>query len=105
MKLATVYMLLALAGAAGPYGFFIQHFIQEGIGLSSFVAALFATPAGSGFTVDLLVSSAVFWIFLFRESGIHGLRYPWAYVILNLAVGLSCALPLFLCFRERAMAR
>ncbi len=48
----TLYLVLAVVGAAVPYVFFIQHFSSEGVSLPGFVAALFANPAASGFTSD-----------------------------------------------------
>lgn len=89
----TVYLLLALVGAVVPYLFFAGFFAEQGLGPVGFVAALFANGAAGGFTADLLISSAVFWIYLFsRRSG----PSPWLFVVLNLTIGLSCALPAYL---------
>ena len=60
------------------------------------VQALFVNGAAGGLTSDILISSAVFWIFVFRSNT----RRPGLYVVLNLAIGLSCALPAFLYARE-----
>ncbi len=93
----TVYLALAVLGTVVPYAFFIAHFQADGLGLGAFVQALFVNGAAGGFTADILISSAVFWIWLFRS----GARRPWLYVALNLAIGLSCAFPAFLYVRER----
>ena len=53
--------------------------------------------------MDVIVSSVVLWIFVFSEGGRLGMRRLWVYVVCNLAVGVSLALPLFLLFRERAL--
>ena len=92
----TVYLALAILGTVVPYGFFISHFQAEGLGLGTFVQALFVNGAAGGFTSDILISSAVFWIFVFRSNA----RRPWLSVVLNLAIGLSCAFPAFLYARE-----
>ena len=63
----TLYLILALVGAVVPYIFFMQHFSSEGIGLVGFVKALFANPAASGFTADLLITSSISWIFMFHQ--------------------------------------
>ena len=63
----TLYLLLAIVGAALPYAFFIQYFSSEGVSLPGFVAALFANEAAGGFTADLLLTSAVFWVFMIRQ--------------------------------------
>lgn len=98
----NVYLALAIVGAVVPYVFFVRHFDQEGFALSSFVSALFANPAAGGFTADLLVASAVFWIAIFRERRGDDAPSPWLFIVLNLAIGLSCALPAYLFARERS---
>ncbi len=96
-----LYLVLAIVGAVLPYAFFIQHFSSEGIGLPGFVAALFANPAAGGFTADLLVTSVVFWIFMFHQRSRDKGPQPIIFILLNLLIGLSCALPAYLYARER----
>ncbi len=76
-----------------PYLFFGTYIQQHGFALSGFVQALFANGAAGGFSADLLISSAVFWTYMFRQRG--GPK-PWLFIALNLAIGLSCALPAYL---------
>ena len=94
-----LYLILAIAGAVVPYLFFIQFFGEVGIDLQSFVAALFANGAAGGFTADLLITSGVFWIYMFNQK--EG-PAPWLFVVLNLSIGLSCALPAYLYASIRA---
>ncbi len=101
MSRATIYLLLAIVGAVLPWIFFAGFFAAEGLA-GHFVPALFVNGAAGGFTVDLLASSLVFWIFLFSEARRARIGRPWLYVAINLVIGLSCALPLFLFARERA---
>lgn len=89
----NVYLFLSLAGAVVPYGFFMEFFGEFGIDLPVFVSALFANGAVGGFTADLLISSLVFWIFMVGQKDGPA---PWLFILLNLAVGLSCALPAYL---------
>lgn len=91
-----LYLILAILGAVLPYIFFFQYFSNEGINLAGFVSALFANGAGSGFTVDLLISSFIFWIFMIYRRNKGKGPNPLLFVILNLAIGLSCALPAYL---------
>lgn len=91
-----IYLALAVLGAIVPYLFFIQHFTNEGISLPAFVAALFANPAAGGFTADLLITSSVFWFYMFRRRSRQAGPSPWFFVVTNLAVGLSFALPAYL---------
>ena len=104
MSRSTLLLALAGFGAVAPYVFFSQFFASEGLG-GDFIGALFVNGAAGGFATDVLISSLVFWIFLFAEARRVGVGHAWAFVVLNLAIGLSCALPLFLWARERALAR
>lgn len=101
MSRSTVFLLLAIVGAIAPYVFFVQFFQAEGLG-GDFLGALFVNGAAGGFAADVILSSLVFWVFLFREAPRTGVARPWLYVLINLTIGLSCALPLFLWERERA---
>ncbi|HAT58914.1 MAG TPA: hypothetical protein DCS79_08955 [Gammaproteobacteria bacterium] len=98
MTLKSTYLLLAILGAAVPYLFFLDFFGEYGVSVSDFVAALFANSASGGFTADLLISSFVFWLFMFaRRSQTKGESpAPWFFMLLNLGIGLSCALPAYL---------
>jgi hypothetical protein len=96
-----LYLMLAIAGAVLPYGFFIQHFSSEGVGLAGFVAALFANPAAAGFTTDLLCTSLIFWVFLLQQWRRKKGPPPLLFIVLNLLIGLSCAFPAYLYARER----
>ncbi len=92
----ALYLAAAVVGAIVPYIFFFEHFGMSGVGLPAFVAAVFANPAASGFTSDLLISSFVFWAFMFhRNRFAHG-PSPVGFIALNLLIGLSCALPAYL---------
>lgn len=95
----SFYLVAAIFGAIIPYIFFIEFFAEAGLDLPAFVAALFANGAAGGFTADILISSAVFWHYMFSQRG--GPK-PWLYIALNLTIGLSCALPAYLYSVARA---
>lgn len=97
----TLYLVLAIIGAVIPYVFFIQHFSSDGLSLVGFVRALFANPAASGFTADLLLTSAIFWVFMFQQRSRGKGPGPVIFILLNLLIGLSCAFPAYLYARER----
>jgi len=97
------YLIIAILGTIIPYVFLFQFFIQNGLDVGLFLQQSFANPAASMWVADLLISSLAFWGFLFSEGRRRGMSNLWLYVILNLFVGLSLALPLFLYFRERAL--
>ncbi len=95
----TSYLVLAIVGAVVPYVFFTP-LILEAAPIGVWLELMLANNASRGLTGDLLVSSVVFWVLVYREAKVHGMRRWWAYVLVNLGIGLSCALPLFLYVRE-----
>ena len=86
------YLVSAILGAIIPIMFFAGVFHGEVL-ISGFVPALFANGPAGGFTADLLISSVVFWAYMFSTD--TGPR-PTLFIILNLTIGLSCALPAYL---------
>jgi hypothetical protein len=88
----NVYLSLAIVGTVVPYVFFLEHFGSAGLAIGTFLAAAFANGAAGGATADLVISSLVFWVFLASRKT----PQLWLYVLVNLLIGLSCALPLYL---------
>jgi hypothetical protein len=101
----TIYLVGAIVGTVLPYYFLVQFLLQYGFDLPLFVQQLFANPIATMFAVDLFISCFVFWVFLYAEGRRLEMANLWVYVVLNLTVGLSLALPLFLYFREGRMAQ
>jgi hypothetical protein len=99
----TIYLIGAIIGALLPYYFLIQFLMQYGFDLPLFVQQMFANPTAAMFTADLFISSLVYWVFLYAEGRRLEMGNLWLYVVLNLFVGLSLSLPLFLYFRESAL--
>ena len=89
----TLYLVLAVIGALVPLGFFAAFIADYGVGVPLFLRSTFANYAASGFVADLLISSFVFWIYMFQRK--QGPK-PWLFILLNLSIGLSCALPAYL---------
>lgn len=96
MNIRTAYLALAIAGAVIPYAFFMQHLNDAGFSFAQFLRSVFANPAAGGFAADLIISSVVFWVVIFRQRVRHSGPPPLPFVLLNLLVGLSCALPAWL---------
>ena len=101
MKL--LYLLAAILGAALPLSQLIPFLKTHGLDLTLFFTLLFSNSVSGFFGMDVIVTSVVLWIFVFSEGRRLGMRHLWLYVICNLVVGVSLALPLFLLFRERAL--
>ncbi len=94
------YLAAAVVGTIVPYMFFFKFIQLNGLDVSGFVSALFVNGAAGGFSADLLISSFVFWAFMLQQQQRGGPK-PWAFIILNLFIGLSCALPAYLYAREK----
>ena len=98
-----LYLLLSILGAVLPLSQFIPFLTTHGLDLKLFFTFLFSNSVSGFFGMDVIVSSLVLWLFVFSEGRRVGMQRLWVYVICNLAVGVSLALPLFLLFRERAL--
>ena len=98
-----LYLIAAILGAVLPLSQFIPFLTTHGLDLSLFFTYLFSNGVSGFFGMDVIVSSVVLWIFVFSEGRRLGMRRLWIYVICNLMVGVSLALPLFLLFRERTL--
>lgn len=100
----SFYLLAAVTGTIIPGIFFFQFFQSSGLDLPAFASALFVNGAAGGFSSDLLISSLVFWGYMFQQTKKTSAPRPWLFVALNLGIGLSCALPAYLYAREQASA-
>ena len=96
-----LYLIAAILGLALPLSQFIPFLIEHGLNASLFFRLLFQNQVSAFFGLDVIVSSLVFWFFVFSEGRKQGMKNLWLYVVCNLVVGVSLALPLFLFFRER----
>jgi hypothetical protein len=97
------YLLAAILGAVLPVSQLIPFLETHGLDLKLFFAFLFSNSVSGFFGMDVIVSSVVLWVFVFSAGRRLGMRNLWIYVVANLAVGVSLALPLFLLFRERTL--
>jgi hypothetical protein len=97
------YLIAAILGAALPLSQLIPFLATHGFDVPLLFRQLFQNHASAFFGLDVIVSSVVLWFFVFSEGRRRGMRNLWLYIICNLAVGVSLALPLFLFFRERAI--
>ena len=96
----NIWLGAAIIGALAPYFFFLQFMLDSGLNVSQFVAEIFANAPATGFTVDLFISSFVFWAWMFNDAKVRGVEKLWIFIALNLTIGLSCALPAYLYARD-----
>ena len=96
-----LYLTAAALGTVLPLFFFIPFLWSNGFDIPLFFRQLFQNQVSSFFGMDVLVSSLALWLFVFSEGRRRGMKNLWAYILCNLLVGVSLALPLFLFVRER----
>ena len=95
-----LYLMGAILGTLLPYYYFIQVLWTYGLDLNQLFSQLFANDISAFFGMDVIVSSLVLWVFVFAEGRRLGMKHLWLYIVANLMVGVSLALPLFLYVRE-----
>ena len=68
------------------------------------MSELFANKTSTAFALDAMAAAVVLCIWMVSESRRIGLKSSWRFVVLTLLFGLGGTVPLFLWFRERALA-
>ena len=97
---ASAYLALAVIGSILPLTIFGFFFADHGLDFGEMGDQLFASTVAAAAFADLAVSSIVFLWWSSREARAIGVSW-WPFLLANLFVGLSCALPAFLYVRER----
>lgn len=98
-----LYLVAAILGTVLPLSQFFPFLTAHGLDVPLFFRQLFQNHVSAFFGLDVVVSSLALWVFVFSEGRRRGMKNLWLYVVCNLAVGVSLALPLFLFFRERRL--
>ena len=105
MNPKTLYLALCVLGTLLPYMQIVPFLRDHGLDIDLFFTQLFSTRVGGFFGMDVIVSSAVLWVFVFVDGRRLQMRHLWAPILANLAVGVSLGLPLFLYMREVRLGR
>ena len=74
---------------------------QEGVDLGEVSDQLFEQPLALAIVADVMISSIVFWAWMWPRARPEAKKSPWLFVAANMLIGLSFALPLFFYFRAR----
>ena len=99
------YLIAAAIGAVAPFAMYFGYLAYVP-GSSSALSLAWGNPIAAATLTDFTISCLVFWPFVFVESKKLGIRYWWLFVVTNIFIGLSFALPAFLYLREgRLMSR
>jgi len=104
-KKQVIYLILFIAGTILPCSQLVPFLGEHGLDMQLFVQQLFANRISGFFGLDVVVSSVVFWVFVYSEGTRLKMRGLWIYIACNLLVGVSMGLPLFLMMRESKLDR
>ena len=99
----TFYFLAAIIGGIMPYAVYFGYlgYVPGSLGALSLA---WGNPIAAATLTDFTISCLVFWPFMFTESKRLGIGYSWLFIVANILIGLSFALPAFLYVRERRLA-
>lgn len=98
-----LFLVAAIVGAVLPLSYLFPFLAANGLDMPLFFRQLFQNDISAFFGVDVIVSAATLFLFLFKEGKRRGMRHLWVYALSTLLVGVSLGLPLFLFFRERKL--
>ncbi|MBT30667.1 MAG: hypothetical protein CMO01_13490 [Thalassobius sp.] len=82
---------------------FYQFLVTSGLDVQLFVEQLFVNYISTFFALDLIISSIAFILFVVVDSKKIQLPSFWIYILINLLMGLSVALPFYLYKREKKL--
>ena len=99
----TFYLVAAIVGAVVPYATYFGY-LAYFPGSSGALSLAWGNPIAAATLTDFTISCLVFWPFLFTESRRLAIRFWWLFIVANVLIGLSFALPAFLYARERRLA-
>ena len=98
----NVYLLLCIVGTVLPLWEFSPWLLENGVNIPLFIEHMFPNPVAGAFSIDVLISTVVLWVFVLIEGRRLHIPHLWAPLLANIVAGVSSGLPLFLYFRERA---
>jgi hypothetical protein len=97
-----IYLLFIGIGVVVPYSFMIPYASRTGLTWDKIINDIFNNDLSTFLVLDLLLSVAIFLVYMFRESAKRGMkRAPWICLAVLCSVGMCAAFPLFLYLREQ----
>ena len=96
------YLLAAIIGAIVPYATYFGYLAYVP-GSCGALSLAWGNPIAAATLADFTLSCLVFWPFVFAEARRLNMRFPFFFLITNVLIGLSFALPAFLYARERSL--
>lgn len=104
MNTKYLFLLLAILGTVVPYYHFVSFLMEHGLDMPLFWVQMMGTPIAAFFSWDVLIASMALISFIWVESRRLNLKNWWVFILFNLLVGVSLALPAFLYYREVHLA-
>lgn len=98
---ALLYLALAVVGLVGTWTYNVIAILEERDYLGDWFQS---GPSVSSLTTDLLVVAVAAVIFMIVEGRRLRMKRIWLFVLAAPLIALAFAFPLFLAFRERALA-
>ena len=95
-----IYIILCIAGIIAPFYSFFPFMETNGLDMIEFVRQAIENDVAAFLTGDLVVSSVVFWFFIYNEVKKYKIKLWWMSLLGNFLIGLSFAFPLFLLLRH-----
>ena len=102
MTLKTIYLILCVVGTVLPLWEFTPWALGNGLNIRLFIEQMFPNRVAGTFSIDVLISSVVLWVFVLTEGPRARVPHLWAPLLANIVAGVSSGLPLFLYLRERS---
>ena len=102
--LRMLYLALAIWGSIHPMAWFVVHMRETGTGIGGLTEAWQANAATRGLTWDVTIAAVALIVWIVAETRV---RRNWTALVAIpaiFAIGLSCALPLYLFMRSRPVA-
>lgn len=97
------YLIAAIIGAVAPYATYFGYLAYVP-GASGALSLAWGNPIAAATLMDFTISCLVFWPFVFAEAKRLDMKHAWFFVVTNVFIGLSFALPAFLYLRERKLS-
>ncbi|GLQ16464.1 DUF2834 domain-containing protein [Maritalea porphyrae] len=99
MNISRFYILLALLGLVLPWAQYMPFVQTHGVNLPLFISQVFANGPATGFALDVLWATLVFWIWSYFDARQNNVPHWWAALLAGACLGLSVALPLYLAIK------
>ena len=102
MTLKTAYLVLCILGTVLPLWELSPWLLENGVNIPLFIEHMFPNAVAGAFSIDVLISTVVLWVFVLTEGPRLRVSHLWAPLLANIVAGVSSGFPLFLYLRERA---